>query len=64
MVQIYKDGKGKVDSCEATLTDPEAVGIQPACDLGASPQLAVANLKQAIQQRITLLQAIDYSEIS
>ena len=52
------------DSCEATLLDPEALGIQPAYGLGASPQLAVENLKQAIQQRIALLQAIDYNQIN
>ncbi|MBO0361166.1 hypothetical protein J0X19_24625 [Hymenobacter sp. BT186] len=64
MIQIYNDGKGKADSFEATLLDPEALGIQPAYGVGASPQLAVDNLKQAIHQRIGLLQAIDYSEIS
>lgn len=64
MIQIYNDGKGKADSFEATLLDPETLGVQPAYGLGASPQLAVANLKQAIQQRIVLLQTIDYSQIS
>jgi hypothetical protein len=63
MIQIYNDGKGKADSCEATLIDPEALGIQPVYGLGASPQLAVENLKQAIQQRVAALQAIDYSLI-
>ncbi|WP_157530583.1 hypothetical protein [Hymenobacter norwichensis] len=62
MIQIYDDGKGKADSFEATLIDPEALGIQPVYGLGASPQVAVENLKQAIQQRIALLQGIDYSE--
>jgi hypothetical protein len=64
MIQIYNDGKGKVDSYEATLIDLEALGMQPAYGLGASPQLAVENLKQAIEQRIVLLQAIDYSQIN
>lgn len=64
MIQIYNDGKGKAYSFETTLIDLEALGIQPAYDLGASSQLAVANLKQAIEQRVTLLQAIDYSQIS
>lgn len=63
MIQIYNDGKGKADSFEATLIDPEALGIQPAYGLGASSQLAVANLQQAIEQRIALLQTIDYSQI-
>jgi hypothetical protein len=63
MIQIYNDGKGKTDSFEATLIDPEALGIQPAYGLGATPQVAVANLKRAIQQRIALLQTIDYSQI-
>jgi hypothetical protein len=40
---------------KATLIDPEA--------LGATSQLVVANLKQAIEQRITLLQSIDYSQL-
>lgn len=64
MILIYNDGKGKADSFEATLIDPEVLGIQPVYGLGASPQLAVENLKQAIQQRIAVLQAIDYSQIS
>lgn len=64
MIQIYNDGKGKVDSFEATLLDPEAFGIQPAYGLGASVQLAVENLKHAIEQRIVLLQAIDYGQFS
>jgi hypothetical protein len=54
--------QGEANSCEATLIDPEALGIQPAYGLGATPQLAVANLEQAIEQRIVLLQAIDYSQ--
>jgi hypothetical protein len=62
MIQIYNDGKGKADSFEATLIDPETLGMQPVYGLGASPQVAVENLKQAIQQRIALLQRIDYSE--
>ncbi|WP_022826318.1 hypothetical protein [Hymenobacter norwichensis] len=64
MIQLYDDDKGKADSCEATLIDPEALGTQLAYGLGATPQLAVENLKQAIEQRIALLQAIDYSQIS
>jgi hypothetical protein len=64
MIQIYNDGRGKADSFEATLLDPEALGMQPAYGLGASPQLAVASLKHTIQQRIVLLQTIDYSQIS
>ena len=63
MIQLYNDGKGKNNSFEATLAEPETWGLLPIYGLGASPQEAALALQKAIAQHIAALQALDYTAV-
>lgn len=64
MIQIYNDKKGTANSFEASLAEPETWGVQPLYGFGASPQQAAADLKRALEQRITKLQQLDFTQVT